>query len=265
MASFKKLVTVGLALLAFSALAAGLARAQTFAYVTNADDNAVSVIDPADGSTVITIAVGNRPYGVAATPDGTRVYVADSLSNSVSVIDTATNTVAAIVPVGAFPKGIAILPDGTKAYVANHSGGTVSVIDLATDTVMGIVAVGSGPSHIAFTPESPPRAFVTNTFSANLTVIDTAIDSVLISSIYLGGNPEGIAIDADGIAYVANRGNGVNVIDTSVSLPTFVSLPGRNVGVAVSGKRVYVTNNGNGLLRVGDFTGWVPGSFPARI
>ena len=262
MASFKKLVTVSLALLAFCALSAGLARAQTFAYVSNADDNTVSVVDPADGSTVATIVVGIRPYGVAATSDGTRVYVANSLSNSVSVIDTATNAIAATIPVGAFPKGIAILPDGTKAYVANHSSGTVSVIDLATNTVIGTVAAGSGPSNIAFTPESPPRAYVTNTFSANLTVIDTAIDALLASSLYVGGNPEGIAIDADGIAYVANRANGVNVIDTSVMNPAFIPLHGRNIGVAVSGKRVYVTNNGNGLVQVGDFSGWAPGTFP---
>ena len=262
MSNFKNLLSVGIAVLAFCVLSTGLAQAQTLAYVTNADDNTVSVINPTDGSTVATISVGLQPYGIAATPDGTRVYAVNALSNTVSVIDTATNTVAATIPVGAFPKGIAILPDGTKAYVANHSGGTVSVIDLTTNTVSGIIGVGSGPSNIAFTPESPPRAYVTNTFSGNLSVIDTGADVVLVSSIGVGGNPEGIAIDADGIAYVANRANGVNVIDTSVIFPTFILLPGRNVGVAVSGKRVYVTNNGNGLLQVGDFSGWAPGTFP---
>ena len=52
--------------------------------------------------------VGNNPWGVAVTPDGTKVYVANSGSdNTVSVIDTATNTVTATVTVGITPMGIA--------------------------------------------------------------------------------------------------------------------------------------------------------------
>jgi YVTN family beta-propeller protein len=249
----------GLAFLALLGLMTGVAEAQTFAYVTNADDNTVSVINPTDGTTVAIVGVGAHPYGIAATPDGTRVYVVNSLSSTVSVIDTATNSIAATIPVGAYPKGIAITPDGMKAYVANHSAGTVSVIDTATNTVSGIIGAGSGPSHIAFTPETPPRAYVTNTFSANLTVIDTATDVVLVPGLYIGGGqPEGIAIDADGIAYIGNRQNGVNVVDTTLNSAQFIPLSGRNIGVAVSGKRVYVTNNGHGLLQVGDFSGSTP-------
>jgi YVTN family beta-propeller protein len=262
--SIRKMFSVaGLTLLAVCAMSAGSAQAQTqtFAYVTNAGDDTVSVINPVDGSIVATIPVGDQPYGIAATPDGTRVYVANSLSSTVSVIDTVTNTVVTTIwdGVGPFPRGIAITPDGAKAYVANHSGGSVSVIDIATNTVTGTIGAGSGPSNIAFTPETPPRAYVTNTFSANLTVIDTATDIVLVPGLYIGGGqPEGIAIDADGIAYIANRQNGVNVVDTSVNSWQFFPLSGRNTGVAVSDKRVYVTNNGHGLLQVGDFSGPSP-------
>ena len=38
--------------------------------------DSVSVIDTAT-NTVLPIAVGNGPFGVAVTPDGSRVYVAD--------------------------------------------------------------------------------------------------------------------------------------------------------------------------------------------
>ena len=64
--------------------------------------------------------VGSGPYGVAVSPDGTKVYVANDNSNTVSVIDTATNTVTATVPVGSYPSGVAVSPDGTKVYVANQ-------------------------------------------------------------------------------------------------------------------------------------------------
>ena len=49
------------------------------------------------------ITVGTHPYGVAVTPDGSRVYIANQSSNNVSVIDTTTNTVTATVPVGSDP------------------------------------------------------------------------------------------------------------------------------------------------------------------
>ena len=39
------------------------------------------------------ILVGTEPFGVAVTPDGSKVYVANQGSNSVSVIATASNTV----------------------------------------------------------------------------------------------------------------------------------------------------------------------------
>ena len=83
--------------------------AQTRAYVTNSQDNTVSVIDTATNTVVATVPVGVNPSGIAITPDGTRAYVATELG-TVSVIDTATNTVVATIPIGGEPLGIAITP-----------------------------------------------------------------------------------------------------------------------------------------------------------
>ena len=49
--------------------------AAPFAYVANAGDNTVSVIDTATNTVVAPIAVGSLPRGVAVTPDGKRAYV----------------------------------------------------------------------------------------------------------------------------------------------------------------------------------------------
>jgi YVTN family beta-propeller protein len=68
--------------------------------VTNFLDATVSVIDTATNTVIATIPIGgipiggNRAYGVAITPDGTRAYVVTN-DNTASVIDTATNTVVA--------------------------------------------------------------------------------------------------------------------------------------------------------------------------
>ena len=74
------------------------------AYITNEGDNTVSVIDTTSNVVTATIPVGSAPYGVAVTPDGSKVYVADMNSfGMVSVIDTATNLVSATISLGPFP------------------------------------------------------------------------------------------------------------------------------------------------------------------
>src|SRR6185436_19794490 len=76
-------------------------QAQINAYVTNANNNTVAVIDTASNT-------------IAGT-------------NTVSVVATATNTVVATVPVGSIPFGMAITPDGAFVYVVNLRGNSVSV------------------------------------------------------------------------------------------------------------------------------------------
>ncbi len=133
-------------------LGTATAQAQTRAYVANRS-NTVSVIDTATNTVVATIPVGQGPWEVAITPDGTRAYVTNAFSNTVSVIDTATNTVVATIPVGAL--GVAITPDGTRAYVTNGSS-AVSVIDTATNTVVATIPVGVksfwGSHHAGWNP-----------------------------------------------------------------------------------------------------------------
>jgi YVTN family beta-propeller protein len=55
---------------------------------------------------VVAVRVGIFPWGVAVTPDGSKVYVANQGSNNVAVIATATNTVTATIPVGVLPTAV---------------------------------------------------------------------------------------------------------------------------------------------------------------
>ena len=89
------------------------------AYITNSVDNTVSVIETTTNTVIGSpIHVGFLPYGLAVTPDGSKVYAANdgARDNSVSVIDTATNTVSATIPVGLAPTGVSVTPDGGKVY-----------------------------------------------------------------------------------------------------------------------------------------------------
>src|SRR5439155_1286512 len=91
------------------------------AYITNLNDNTVSVIDTASNMVTATVPVGGGPVGVTVTPDGARVYVGSFSGSTVSVIATASNSVTATVAVGQSPEGVAVTPDGTRVYVANFN------------------------------------------------------------------------------------------------------------------------------------------------
>jgi YVTN family beta-propeller protein len=191
------------------------------------------------------IPVGNNPYGIAVSPDGTRAYVCNYASHSVSVIETATNRVLTNISVGTGPTGIAVSPDGTRAYVSNQGSFTVSVIEMATNQVLTTIRVGNNPIEIAVSPDGT-RAYVCNYVSHTVSVIDTATNQVL-TTIPVGTYPHGIAVSPDGTrTYVCNLGSHtVSVIDTATNqVLTTIRVGNGPHGIAVSpdGTRAYVCN-----------------------
>lgn len=75
------------------------------AYVTVGGLNKVVVVkaDPKDLRVLDQIEVGERPNGIWANPEGTRVFVGNEGSNDLRVIDTGTSQVIATEPVGRKP------------------------------------------------------------------------------------------------------------------------------------------------------------------
>ncbi len=236
-------------------LAAGMpVQAAPSAYVANFGSNTVSVIDTATNAVTATIPVGYEPFGVAVSPDGSRVYVANSClypicpinNDTVSVIDTASDTVTATITVGANPFGVAVSPDGSRVYVTNLGSDTVSVIGTASDTVTATISVGVGPRGVAVSPDGS-HVYVANYGGNTVSVIDTATNQVT-ATIGVGNSPFGVAVSPDGSrVYVANDGsNTVSVIDTATNQVTGSAIPVEYepLGVAVSpdGSSVYVAN-----------------------
>ena len=103
-----------------------------------------SIID--EPRLVATIPVGATPYGIAVTPDGSKVFVSNSTGGSVSVIDTSRRIVTDTITsnIGSTPVGIAIDPSGTTAYVGNYDDGTITRIDVATGATSVSTIVPAG-------------------------------------------------------------------------------------------------------------------------
>ncbi len=229
-----------------------------YAYVTNYNSNTVSVIDITTNKVTATVPVGISPWGVAVSPDGTKVYVTNWNSNTVSVIDTATNTVTATVDVGSNPIGITVTPDGSKVYVANYYNDIVSVIDSANNTVIATVDVGSNPMGIAVTPDGK-KVYVSKWFGVD--VIDTAKNTVT-EAVGVGLYPMGIAVSPDGskvylthsyINYIDSLA--VSVINTATNnITAILGVNGTTTGVVFNkeGTKAYVASWGSDNIYVID-------------
>lgn len=86
----------------------------TKAYVANAQDGTVSVVDLATRQVTSTITVGAEPMAVAVSPNGSRLYVANSASNTVTVVDATSGapvTTIDLSPFGTAPRAIAVTND----------------------------------------------------------------------------------------------------------------------------------------------------------
>ena len=133
--------------------------AGTLGYIVQAcltnSPGSITVLSIPSNVQLATITVGDFPYDLVLSPDGSRLYVVNEESANVSVIDTSSNTVIATIPVGNAPQSISITPDGTLVYVANTQDSTLSIIQTSTNTVSATVPLTT-PFGMIFA--SPPPA-----------------------------------------------------------------------------------------------------------
>jgi YVTN family beta-propeller protein len=103
-----------------------------FAYVSNATNDNIAVIDTASQKIVRHVHLtidprldrrrGLMPFGLALSGDEKRLYVALLTLNSVAVIDTTSLKVLGHVPTGWCPTKVRLSPDGRKLYVVTARG-----------------------------------------------------------------------------------------------------------------------------------------------
>jgi len=107
------------------------------------------------------------PWGIAITPEKSKIFLTTAGSASVTVIDVphllrtvktrqgpfandlsaSADYVVSRIPVGQNPRGILLSPDGKHLYVANRLDDNISVIDTAADKVVSTIGLG-GPKNV---------------------------------------------------------------------------------------------------------------------
>jgi uncharacterized protein (TIGR03437 family) len=224
-------------------------------FVTNANDNTVTVIDGTTNTTIATTQVDSSPEGVAVDPATRIVYVAGA---NVTLLSADTGGSIASVPVGGAASAIAVDSTSHLAYALVNSipAQIVAVNGKAQSagTPIALSPLLYTYKGIAVDPGS--RVYVCDYNTGNVIPIDIggATPNVLNSFSSGATYPEAIAVDpASHFVYIAGTGNNaVNILNSSGTAQKTVATLRLPTGIAMdqSSGHAYVTDAESDSLSV---------------
>jgi YVTN family beta-propeller protein len=250
-------------------------------YVSNSEDNTVSVIDGATcnssntsgcSQTQPTTPVGNIPQQVAVDETNNTIYVVNRDDGTVSVINGAhcngtdtsgCNQSWSTVTVGNSPQALGLNPDNHTVYVTNTGDNTVSVID--GNTCNGTNTSGCGQTPAIISVGAAPRAvgvdsgtntvFVGNQNDMTVSVIDGSTCNGTNTS-GCGQTPFALSV----AAFPNAAGNGAYIFGRGIAIDP----ASHKVFMAVIGDSDVVVINGR-ACRGGNTTGCQAKVVPLRM
>jgi len=185
-------------------------------YVAFEDARQVAVLDLASRKVIRSIAMPEKPTGLAVHPNGTRLYATcAAVDSTVVVLDTTSWKQLKSFRAGHTAHGPAVAPNGKRLYVCNRFNDDVSVIDLTTGKQIGRVPCIRQPVAAAVTPDN--RQVVV----ANLLPLTPSNDVIVAASVTL--------IDASTL-----RTTSIRLPDGAINL--------RDVVITPDGKHALITH-----------------------
>ena len=206
-------------------------KASYLLYVSNEQSGDISIVDPESRLQIGRIAIGKRPRGLVASPDGKLLYVAVSGS-----------------PIAGPGVDESTLPPADKG-----ADGIV-VIDLASRKPLRTLRGISDPEQIAVSPDGE-RLYVASEDTGQLIVISK--DGKLIAKLAVGGEPEGVAVSPDGeiVLATSEEDHSLAIVrggdKPRVAQRVIVGERPRNV-IFLSGERVLVPGEMDASLSIVD-------------
>jgi YVTN family beta-propeller protein len=245
-------------------------------YATNEISGDLSIIDPLAGRELARVALGKRPRGLAASPDGRLLYIAlsgspiagpgvdestlppaDKTADGIAVFDLRSRRVLRVLRGISDPEQVAVSPDGRRLYVASEDTGRMIVLDSSQGAVLASFEIGGEPEGVAVSPNGRV-AYGTSEVDHVVAVVDTA-GNRLRRLIRVGERPRNIAFTSDSRRAFVPGENDASITAIDVATDAVVgraTIPGetiRPMGVALSpdDHMLYVTTGrGRRLARL---------------
>jgi YVTN family beta-propeller protein len=252
------------------------------AYVANAGDGTVTVLDGKTDAVLATVTIGGRLYSIAADPATNKVFITHTFGDQLSILDGATNTAtdlhtggedlisinsqAGLIYLLGYGGNVKVLNESThqlnERSVLRHawgltldeSTGTVYVAGIESAALTALsgsssesatLPVGQIPSSIAV-DSNTNTLYVANYGDGTVTVLDPKAQKI-IATLHVGSQPKSIVFDSiRNLVYVANtHDNTVTVIDANHNTVLATLPAGKNpyaLAVAPGSNRLYVAN-----------------------
>ena len=167
----KKALPLAIALIIVSAntcYAAGKAIAKL--YVSNSEDDDITVIDLATYTVIGDIRVGEQVHGLCAPSDGRRLFTTIESENNLKVIDTRTDKVVDTIHLTGRPNQCASTPNGRYVGVPIRNGNSVDIVDTAERKVVKVLPVLQ--PHNCYNADNDDAMFVSSMGGQEINLID---------------------------------------------------------------------------------------------
>ncbi len=223
-------------------------------FVTNADDNSVSILDGQTNLTLATTPVDRSPEGIAADPSLGLVYVAAS---NVTLLDASSGATLASIPVGGNALAVSLDPSTHRAYVlVNSVPQSIAVIDGATRSLISQTPLPPLIyTYSALAVDPGARAYVCDYNSGIITALDITGGTPSLLSNFPATAPSAMALAVDPSTHllyaVSGSGAAVNVFDQTGAQQAAIRVRHAPSAIALDGAgHAYVADSQSDSLSV---------------
>jgi YVTN family beta-propeller protein len=121
-----------------------------FAFVSNSESGAVSIIDVRKLAKIKDVVIGATPVSMALSELSKAIYVASEAEGTITVIDEQSQLVLARMKGKPGVRSIRFAPGGRYGFAVNSRENSVEIFDAATNSLLHDVKVGKTPDQIIF-------------------------------------------------------------------------------------------------------------------
>ena len=144
--------------------------AKTKLYVTNSQEDDITVIDLSNFKGIHLIKVGADVHGVCAPAIGDRVFTTIESDHTLKVIDTATDRVLDAIPLTGRPNQCASTPDGHYVGVPIRDRNSIDIVDMMQKKIVKVLPVAA--PHNCYNADNNHEMFVSSMGSHEIDAID---------------------------------------------------------------------------------------------
>jgi YVTN family beta-propeller protein len=228
--------------------------------VLNKGNNAMAIINPANGKVVASIPVGQNPHEVAVSDDGKLAFSSNMQGNSISVVDLARQRELHRVDLPNLRTPHGLFFAAGKLYFTAQGNNSIARYDPASNQIDRTRDSGQNGTHMLVMTKDLNKIFTSNMNSDSIGMFERAPgqQEYSLKVIPVGKGPEAIALSPDGKqVWTATGGDShVAIIDATVGKvieTVHVSTQRINrLKFTPDGTRVLLSDSGNGDLVVLD-------------